>query len=197
MPHLYETQLVQSGDAEIAYQVVADVPINLIYVVSGLTPIDLVWDLPQFARNLSRLSSFSRLILLDLRGWGSSEHVSGILLPAIQAWMDDILAVMDAVGCQRAGLLATSESGLPAMLLAASHPERITALALITRSARYTRSPEQPWGMPADTLERYIQGYAALGWWGSGGNLDVVAPSVGSDRPTKNWYARAERLSTN
>jgi class 3 adenylate cyclase len=195
MNQLPDTQLAESGDVHIAYQVVGDGPIDLVYVPGGATPIDLIWDLPQFARNLSRLASFSRLILLDYRGFGSSDRVSGNDLPAMQAWMDDILAVMDAAGCQRGALLANSESGLPAMLLAASHPERVTALALINCYARYVRSPQQPWGMPVDSLERYIQIIGAPDRWGKGGNLVALASSVASDRQTINWFARAERLS--
>lgn len=191
-----ETKYVEKGEAEIAYQSVAEKPMDLVYVPPGLTPIDLIWDHPQFARSLRRLASFSRLILLDIRGYGSSERVSPEELPALQAWMDDILAVLDAVQSRRAALLAAADPGLPAMLLAASHPERISGLVLVNCYARYLRDSPYPAGMPAASLERYIELISGPKIWGSGAILASLAPSIADDRRTRDWFARAERLSS-
>lgn len=190
------TQYVQSGDAEIAYQVVGNGSIDLVYVPIGSMPIDLIWDHPPSAHNLKRLSSFSRLILLDNRGFGSSERVSATELPAVQAWMDDILAVLGAVHSQRASLLAAEETGLSAMLLAASHPERLSSLVLVNSYARFLRSPEYPWGMPAASFERYMELLSRPDVRGAGDNLLALAPSVASDLATRQWFGRSERLSS-
>jgi pimeloyl-ACP methyl ester carboxylesterase len=146
------TQYADSGGAAIAHQVVGEGPMDLVYVPIGLTPIDLIWDHPPLARNLKRLGSFSRLILLDIRGYGSSERVPAEDLPAMQAWMDDILAVMDAAHSQRAALLAAQEPGLPVMLLAASHPERVSSLVLVNCFARYLRATHHPSGSAASDV---------------------------------------------
>jgi class 3 adenylate cyclase len=191
-----QTQYVQSGDAEIAYQVVGNGSIDLVYVPIGLMPIDLIWDHPPSARNLKRLASFTRLILLDNRGYGSSERVPARELPAVQAWMDDILAVLRAAGSERASVLAAQEPGLSAMLLAASHPERVSSLVLVNCYARFLRSPQYPWGMPAASLDRYIELLSRPDIRGAGDNLLALAPSMAADRQTRDWYGRSERLSS-
>src|ERR1700682_5971054 len=104
------TRYADSSGVDIAYQVAGDGPISLVFALNGTTPIDVIWDLPVFARSLRRLASFCRLILLDSRGWGSSERLSLDELPGMQAWMDDILAVMDAADVETASLLAATET---------------------------------------------------------------------------------------
>ena len=197
MSAIPETRYAESGDASVAYQVVGAGPIDVVFLPSGLAPIDLLWDEPQYARNLTRLAGFSRLICLDLRGFGSSERLPLDKLPAMQAWMDDVLAVMDSAGARRAALLANSEGGLPAMLFAASHPERTTALVLVNCFARFTRSPRHPWAMPVDAVDRFVSRFSS----GAGTNsladvsLATVAPGVASDRRVRDWYRRAQRLA--
>ena len=116
-----ETRYARDGDLYLAYQVVGDSGPDLLYVPMALWPIDLIWDDPTVARHLRRLASFSRLILVDILGAGSSDVVRGENA-AIQAWTDGLLAVLDAVGSERASVLAVSGSALPAALLAASYP---------------------------------------------------------------------------
>ena len=190
------TRYVDSGDAELAYQVIGDGSFDLVYVPIGLTPIDLIWDHPQFARNLRRLASFSRLIVLDIRGYGSSDRVSPRNLPAMQAWMDDILAVMEAANSRRAAVVAAQEPALPAMLLAASHPERVSSLVLVNTYARYLRDANYPWGMPNESFERYLDMIVRPGIRGTGGLLLGLAPSVAEDAATLEWFGRGVRLSS-
>jgi pimeloyl-ACP methyl ester carboxylesterase len=194
MSEIPPTRYADSSGVDIAYQVVGDGPIDMVCPMNGTLPIDVMWDLPVLARSLRRLASFSRLILMDVRGWGSSDRLSLSELPTMQAWMDDILAVMDAVSVETAALQAFAEHGLEAMLLAASHPERLSALVLINSYARFLRSPDQPWGLPADALEKYIAISADLVRQGEGGILSGVAPTVLSDSRTREWFARATRL---
>ena len=194
MSEIPPTQYADSSGVDIAYQVVGDGPIDLVYPLTGSTPIDMIWDLPVFARSLRRLASFSRLILMDVRGWGSSERHSLDEQPGMQSWMDDILAVMHAAGVETASLLAATDCGLPSLLLAASHPERLSAMVLVSCYARYLRSQDHPWGMPANTLDRYLSGMVDLVRQGEGGLLTGLAPSALSDSRTREWFARAGRL---
>src|SRR6185312_15435483 len=113
-----------------AYQVASDSGADLLFVPTGTFPIDLLWDEPDVAAYLRRLGSFSRLILTDLLGLGSSDAVPITEIPAIQAWTDGLLAVLDAVGSERASLFATAASTLPVALLAASYPQRVRSLVL-------------------------------------------------------------------
>src|SRR5215471_21757518 len=108
----------------IAYQVVGSGPIDIVYVPSWASPIDLMWEEHRYARFLSRLASFSRLIVFDKRGSGSSDHVPQGALPTLQEWSDDIRTVMDAVGSQRAAILGAGIGGWMAALFAALYPER-------------------------------------------------------------------------
>ena len=149
-----ETKYVVAPEGHhLAYQVAGEGERDLLFIAEGRSPIDLIWDDPLAAHALRRLAGVGRLILCDLRGWGSSDAVPTRDLPAMQAWTDDVLAVLDATHSERAALVANSEFCLPAMLFAATHPQRVSALALINPFARYLRSPGTPWGLPEDRLE--------------------------------------------
>src|SRR5919206_2444072 len=117
-----QTRFALSGDVNIAYQVVGDGPIDLVFVMGWVSNIDYCWQEPGFARFLRRLASFSRLIVFDKRGTGLSDRAVG--LPTLEERMDDVRAVMDAVGSERAALLGISEGGSLCILFAATYPER-------------------------------------------------------------------------
>lgn len=120
-----DTRYARDGDAHLAYQVVGDGGPDLLFVPTTSFPIDLLWDEPTVAGHLQRLASFTRLILTDLLGFGSSDVVPINERPALQSWSDGLVAVPDAVGSERVSIFAMSESALPVMLLAASHPDRV------------------------------------------------------------------------
>jgi class 3 adenylate cyclase/pimeloyl-ACP methyl ester carboxylesterase len=187
-----ETRYARDGDHHLAYQVLGDGD-DLLYVPTGTTPIDLIWDEPVFARGLHQLASFSRLIACDLLGVGSSDAVPVDDMPLMQAWSDGIGSVLDAAGSGCAAVFATSESALPAMLFAASHPERVRALVLWSPYAYFVRCDDQPFAMPEDVLERYLDGFADT--VGGGPTADLLAPSRTGDTAFRRWWARGERLS--
>ena len=189
-----DTHYARDGDAHIAYQVASDGPFDLLFVPTALFPIDLMWDEPAVVRFLRRLGSFSRLITCDLAGTGSSDAVSIDDMPAMQTWSDGIGAVLDAVGSESAAIFATAESGLPAMLFAATHPERVRALVLWAPFACYERMPDQPFGMPAPSLDRYLDAFVEA--IGTGVLVDVLAPSCAQDAGLRRWWARSERLAS-
>src|ERR1041384_4760914 len=133
--HQLETQLPQtmyarSGDVNIAYQVIGDAPLDLVFVMGWVSHLEYFWAEPSFARFLTRLASFSRLILFDKRGTGLSDRVPINQLPTLEQRMDDVRAVMDAAGSKRAALCGVSEGGPMAILFAATYPARVSALVL-------------------------------------------------------------------
>ena len=136
-----ETHYARSGDVHIAYQVVGDGPLDLVWIPSLAHHVELSWDNPPVARFLKPLSELGRLILFDKRGTGMSDRVSGNTL---EERMDDIRAVMDAGGSERAVICGLGEGGPLAMLFAATYPERTAGLVLINSTPRFVRTAEFP-----------------------------------------------------
>src|SRR4051795_11000930 len=144
------TQYAKSGDTSIAYQVVGEGPIDLVLVLGFSTHLELQWESPPFARFFERISSFSRLIIFDKRGTGLSDPVTEV--PTLEQRIDDVRAVMDAAGSERAVLFGISEGGPMSALFAATHPERVSELILYGAMARTTEAPDYPWSAPAEAL---------------------------------------------
>ncbi len=149
-----ETRYARSGDVNIAYQVTGDGPRDLVYVPGWVSDIELMWEEPAMARFLGRLASFSRLILFDKRGTGLSDRVSNDELPTLEQRMDDVRAVLETVGSDRAALFGHSEGGNMCVLFAATYPERTIALITLGCFAR-RRDPDDdyPWAPTADNRE--------------------------------------------
>ena len=138
-----ETRYTISGDVNIAYQVVGERPIDLVFIPSLTHHLELVWENRPQARFFERLASMGRLLLFDKRGTGMSDRFVGA--PTLEARMDDIRAVMDAARSERAVLVGLGEGGPLAALFAATYPERTIALVLVHTAPRFVRSPEFPW----------------------------------------------------
>src|SRR5262245_18376165 len=130
-----ETRYARNGDMHIAYDVVGDGPFDLLFVHGWIYHIEHLWEEPSIARFFTRLASFSRLILLDKRGTGLSDPVPLNQLPTLEERLGDLRAVLDAVGCERASLLGTSEAGALNLLFAASDPHLTAALILLNSHA--------------------------------------------------------------
>src|SRR3954447_9328385 len=141
-----KTKYAKSGDVSIAYQVVGDGPVDLAFVPGFVSHLELAWDEELFARPLRRMASFARLILFDKREQGLSDRVGRP--PTLEESMEDVRAVLDAVGSERAALFGVSEGGPMSILLAATYPERVSQLALYGTYARLTRAPDYPQGLP-------------------------------------------------
>jgi class 3 adenylate cyclase len=140
-PH---THYARSGDVSIAYQVLGDGPFDVVFVPPAVSNVELGWDVPNARIFLERLSSFSRLIQFDKRGTGMSDRVVGA--PTLETRMDDVRAVMDAAGCERAALVGWSEGVAMSAVFAATYPERAWGLVLYGGKARELRAPDYPWG---------------------------------------------------
>lgn len=183
-----ETRYALSGDVRIAYQVVGQGSLDLVFVPGFISNLDLHWEDEGYSRLLKRLSAFSRLILFDKRGTGLSDRVDVHHLPSLETRMDDVRAVMDATGSGRAALLGASEGAPMAMLFAATYPERTRALALYGGYAHFHK-----WVMPPERLEAFIA--TAETAWGTGATLPHFAPGRVDDPRFATWWARFERLS--
>jgi class 3 adenylate cyclase/pimeloyl-ACP methyl ester carboxylesterase len=189
-----ETRYAKSGDLHIAYQVLGDGPFDLVFVPEFWHSIEAQWEEPHFEGFLRRLASFSRLICFDQRGTGLSDPVALSELPTLEEWIDDVRAVIDAVGSSKPALLGSGGGGVMSALFAASHPDQTRALVLINSFARLSRADDYPWGT-SDEFEDRVMRELAVGW-GRGSLLETVGPSVASDADFRAWWARYQRLGS-
>ena len=185
-----DTRYVRSGGAYIAYRIIGDGPVDLVVLSGSFSHVELQMEEPSFSRFLGRLASFSRLIVLDVRGTGLSDKTMD--LPTLEEQVDDVLAVLDAVGCERAGLFGVGQGGVLACLFAAAHPGRTTALVLFGTCARLIQAEGYPWGRAPEEFARLLQ--STEQGWGQGVALPVLAPSMAGDEPFQRWFAKLERL---
>jgi len=155
-----ETRYAKTVDGvHIGYQAIGEGPVDLVWVMGWTSNIEAIWEEPNLARFLSKLASFSRLILFDKRGMGMSDRVPDAQLPSLETRMDDVRAVMDAAGSERAVVYGVSEGGPMAMLFAATYPERTIALILYGTDADYTWSESHnPFIEQGDEYLEYIDG---------------------------------------
>ena len=187
-----ETMYARSGDVNIAYQVIGDAPLDLVFVMGWVSHLEYFWREPSFARFLLRLASFSRLILFDKRGTGLSDHVPINQLPTLEQRMDDVRAVMDAVGSERAALCGVSEGGPMCSLFAATYPEKTVALVMIGTYAKRIRDAEYPWGPTPEQREQFFETMRKQ--WGGPVGIDERAPSVANDPQFRDWWATYLRM---
>jgi pimeloyl-ACP methyl ester carboxylesterase len=186
-----ETRYAKSGDINIAYQVLGTGPIDLIYVPGWVSHLEYGWEEPSLARFYRKLASFSRLILFDKRGTGLSDQSTN--LPTLEQRMDDVRAVMEAVGSERAVIFGMSEGGNMAMLFAATYPERTIALITFGVFATRVYDPEYPW---APTPEQRQKFYDAIeNEWGGPIGVEDLAPSLAHDERFRHWWASYQRRS--
>ncbi len=182
-----------SGDVNIAYQVMGEGPLDLVFVMGWVSHLDYYWEEPLFARFLRRLASFSRLILFDKRGTGLSDRVALHELPTLEQRMDDVRAVMDAAGSERAALMGVSEGGPMCLLFAATYPERTAALVLNGAYARRLWAEDYPFGERPEEYEAFLEDIRKN--WGGPVGLERRAPSMIDDQRFRNWWATYLRMS--
>ncbi len=186
-----KTRFAKNGDVNIAYQVVSEGDLDLVYVPGWVSHVEEVWREPHFAEGLKRLASFSRLILIDRSGTGMSDPV--VHLPTLEERAAEVRVVMDAVGCERASLLGVSEGGPMCAFFAASHPERTRSLVLLNSYARLHYSAETPWGIPEEAHRSFLARIEK--GWGDGVSAQLFAPSLADDEVFRESWARMERYA--
>jgi pimeloyl-ACP methyl ester carboxylesterase len=185
---LPETRYAKSGDFNIAYQVVGEGDLDLLWIPGFVSNIELAWDEPLLVRYINRLARFSRLIMFDKRGTGLSDRVPASELPSLEERVDDVIAVLDAAGSDRAAVIGHSEGGNLAVLFAATHPERVVALVTAGIFAKRLWSPDYPWAPTPEERERYAEEIERA--WGTDSEVEHLAPSAAGDP------AFADRLAT-
>ena len=182
----------RSGDVNIAYQVIGEAPIDLVFVMGWVSHLEYFWREPSFARFLLRLASFARLILFDKRGTGLSDRVPLNELPTLEQRMDDVRAVMDAVGSERAALCGVSEGGPMCSLFAATYPEKTLALVMIGTYAKRIRDDDYPWAPTTEQRQHFFEEMREQ--WGGPVGLEERAPSVAGDPKFREWWATYLRM---
>ena len=187
------TRYAKSGDVEIAYQTLGDGPIDLVWVMGFVTHLDVYWADPAYRSFCERLASFSRLILFDKRGMGLSDRVR---IATLEERMDDVRAVMDAAGSERAAVMGTSEGGPMSILFAATYPERTRALILCGGEVKEERTEDWPWG--ESTWEEFAVGMSTINeWWGRGDQIWQMNPSTQGDESVRRWWSRVQTNAMN
>lgn len=185
-----ETRYVRVGDDRVAYQVLGEGP-DIIYFSGMLSHVDIRWEDPSFAGFLRRIASFSRFISFDRRGSGVSDSLPAGRSPTWEEWVDDVRAVLDDVGSERACVFAVNDGGPTGILFAASHPDRTSAMVLANATARYVAADDYPEGLPreaADATLRVIEEQ-----WGTEGFGRLAVPSRRDDPVFLRWYAKFQR----
>jgi class 3 adenylate cyclase/alpha-beta hydrolase superfamily lysophospholipase len=179
----------RSGDVNIAYEVTGDGAFDLVLVSGFFSHLEIDWELPAHARFLERLGSFARLIRFDKRGTGLSDR--GVGLPDFETRMDDVRAVMDAVGSQEAALFGYSEGGPMSILFAATYPARTRALILYGTYAKRLWSEDYPWA-PSLEARQAAARELEVSW---GENVDISTMSPHADQAEIEWFHRRGRAS--
>src|SRR5438067_10028621 len=177
----------RSGDVHVAYHVVGDGPVDLVVSSGAITNLEVMWESPEYRRFYERLGSFARVLLFDKRGMGLSDRVQA---GTLEERMDDVRAVMDALGSERAALIGESEGGPLSMVFAAAHPERTLALVLAGAEVKEDKTEDWPWG--ESTREEFEESMTTLAerWGEPPSSLRIFVPSRGDDPSLLEWFAR-------
>ena len=189
---LPETRYAQNGEVNIAYQVIGNGPVDVVFVMGWVSHLEYFWKHHLFASFLERLSSFSRLILFDKRGTGLSDRVPIEHLPTLEQRMEDVHAVMDAVGSKRAVLVGVSEGGPMCSLFAATYPERTAGLVMIGTYAKRIRDDDYPWAPNEEQREAFFE--LMRREWGGPVGIEERAPSMAEDPEFRDWWATYLRM---
>jgi class 3 adenylate cyclase len=187
-----ETNYAKSGDIHIAYQTLGVAKRDLVYLAGIFSHVELQWENPHYERFLTRLASFARLIMLDMRGVGLSDRADH--LPLLEDQMDDLTSVLDRVGAAKVSILGASQAGPMAILYAASFPHKVDALILYGAYASSRWRDDYSWGRDSKWISRYLAQLEQR--WGQGTFLEQMAPSLTGDEAFQEWWGRFERYSS-
>jgi class 3 adenylate cyclase len=186
------TRYARSGEVHLAYQVIGEGPRDIVLVLDWASHLEALWEQPLVTEFIASLNRFARVIWFDMRGVGLSDRVVDAAVSA-EDWLEDVSAVMNAAGSERATIVGHGHAVQLALLFAATHPERVDSLVLINGFARLLRADDYPAGMPPEARDSVLEGIETN--WGTGRLATVLAPSVASQPGVKDWYGRVERYA--
>ncbi len=191
-----DVRYARSGDTHIAYQVLGHGELDLLHFFASNASIDSMDEEPALLRFHKRLESFSRLIRFDCRGLGLSDPLALSELPALEQWVDDAIGVLDAVGVQSVAVLVDMEASAKAIMMTATHPDRVSQLVIVNGTARVAAAPDYPFGVPRDVIDRFLEVVTRPDALQEGfDDLALFAPSVAADPAFRSWWVRAGRRS--
>jgi class 3 adenylate cyclase/alpha-beta hydrolase superfamily lysophospholipase len=186
------TLYAKSGDVHLAYQAIGDGPRDVVLVLDWASHLEAVWEQPFIQEFIGSLNRYARVLWFDMRGVGLSDRVVE-QAGATEDWMEDVIAVMDAAGSERATLIAHGHGVQMALMSAATHPDRVESLVLMNGFARFARADDYPAGMPPQAAELLLKQIERT--WGTGAMAGPLGPSVASHPGIQEWYGRVERFA--
>jgi class 3 adenylate cyclase len=187
------TRYAKSGDVHIAYRTLGSGPVDVVVAEQWFSNVEIEREVRPLARFNDRLSAFARVIRFDKRGVGLSDPVPATALPTLEEWMDDLRAVLDDVGSEKAAIVTAMAGGFMACVFAATYPHRVHALVLIDGFARLTRADDYPWGLTAGQSRDIIEAFGST--WGTGMMIDLFDPEDADDVALRESWGRYERHS--
>ena len=192
-----DVHYVRNGDISLAYQLVGDGPIDLVYAPQWINNLEVAWTNPLYARFLNRLASFSRLAFIDRRGMGLSDRLSASDVPPLETLMEDLRVVIDSAGLERPVLFGGSDAAGICALFAATYPGRTSALIVYGAEARGRASSDYPWAWTDDEWEAHLARMDA--GWGTDAyaaqTFEHVMPSARDDPEQRRWWRTMQRLT--
>jgi class 3 adenylate cyclase len=186
------TLYAKSGNVHLAYQAIGDGPRDVVLVLDWASHLEAVWEQPFIQEFIGSLNRYARVLWFDMRGVGLSDRIVE-QAGATEDWMEDVVAVMDAAGSERATLIAHGHGVQMALMSAATHPDRVESLVLMNGFARFSRADDYPAGMPPQAAELLLKEIERT--WGSGAMAGPLGPSVASRPGIQEWYGRVERFA--
>ena len=193
MVEMPRTRYARAGDAHIAYQVFGHGETDLVWMPHWATHLEMLWEAPLAPAFLDGLASFARVVLFDKRGVGLSDPVALSPQPTVESWVEDLSAVLDTIGSERAAVAASDAAAYIAILFAATHPDRTTALVLVNAAARLARAPDYQIGVPGHLAERLVAAFEEN--WGTGVVTGIMDPSLADSEGWRNWESRYQRAT--
>ena len=187
------TRYAKSGDVHIAYRTLGSGGVDVVVAEQWFSNVEIEREVRPLARFNDRLSAFARVIRFDKRGVGLSDPVPATALPTLEEWMDDLRAVLDDVGSEKAAIVTAMAGGFLACVFAATYPDRVHALVLVDGFARWTRADDYPWGLDPDRAREIIRAFEST--WGTGVMLNLFDPDDADDVALRESWGRYERHS--
>src|SRR6266516_4438727 len=186
------TLYAKSGDVHLAYQAIGEGQRDVVLVLDWASHLEAVWEQPFIQEFIASVNRYARVLWFDMRGVGLSDRVVADA-SATEEWMEDVFAVMDAAGSDRATLIAHGHGAQMALMSAATHPDRVESLVLMNGFARFSRADDYPAGMPPEAAELLLEQIERA--WGTGAMAGLLGPSVASHPGIQDWYGRVERFA--